>query len=1013
MKLKPMFLFSALSAAVFSQAAPLVVCDFEDFEVGDVVTMWNKFGDAGTSTATVEVDPANSNNKVLHVKLKDWNTYPELLLPGGLAGSQVTEQYQFIEFDFYRASADENDYKQMWVLVGDNEVYNDDGYPHQGDKAKWQHRAYTMNAVPAGNTSDKLHVGIHCDKSDYYIDNVVLKSWNDDFPDGVINICTDNTDKNYATYASPLYVPAGQELKIITSRYTELTANAAGQGTISLYCGGERTFLGTKDGASYPDWSGFSGKVAVYPYTDVKGGCGFYGLILNSGGKTFNPEDIEGSLKSINQQLINNEVIVYDGATLATPKGNRGVRIGTLNTLAGSRLCGSLNNGTNAGYYVVGASDLDAVIAGRIAPLDKNGAPSTSSAVSIVKEGKGTYRITGNDNLVTGAIRVLDGKVMLNNDAEAAAAQGLSGAIGALGADKPGVYVFSTGTLGGYGHCASVIDLYGHLEPGDGSIGAFAVADYQSGSPVDIWLRPTARLHFEIAGAQDYDRLTVSGAVTYRNIGEDFQASDLTPIIHIEPSKGCTLEVGDEFTLISASSKSGDWQYRIQYPQSYTWEVKEVVEDGAYRLVATVTSLDYSGQGDEIIENPNDNPGTGDDDDDDDDGFDETTDKTPLRTYAQKLGKRIGVTAPCWSYDLNNYSNSQTALIGKEFNSVVSENGMKFENTQPSRGSFDWTLGDRLVRLAQHYDCEVRGHTFAWHKQVAGWVTSNGEKNSNNFSREELLEILKAHIFAVAGHYKNTVGEWDVVNECLSDNQTAIRTNPNAYDLRPSVWYTGIGEDFIDSAFVWAHQAAPDCKLYLTDYGAEFKGVAKTEALFNLAKRLQDSNIPIHGVGLQCHFDAGHVDAAKLALTIESYAPLGLECIITELDLGTSGTSEADYKQQAKDYAAVARVWLAHDNCPTMMIWGLSDGDSWRQSHPLLFDGTTRKPAYYSVHRVLRKAVGTDGIADAVQQTDAEAIGVEYYNLQGIRLASPQPGIVIKLTRYADCTSAAEKLLVK
>ena len=35
-----------------------------------------------------------------------------------------------------------------------------------------------------------------------------------------------------------------------------------------------------------------------------------------------------------------------------------------------------------------------------------------------------------------------------------------------------------------------------------------------------------------------------------------------------------------------------------------------------------------------------------------------------------------------------------------------------------------------------------------------------------------------------------------------------------------SVWYSGFGgEDYIDSAFVWAHQADPDALLFYNDYG--------------------------------------------------------------------------------------------------------------------------------------------------------------------------------------------------
>ena len=152
------------------------------------------------------------------------------------------------------------------------------------------------------------------------------------------------------------------------------------------------------------------------------------------------------------------------------------------------------------------------------------------------------------------------------------------------------------------------------------------------------------------------------------------------------------------------------------------------------------------------------------------------------------------------------------------------------------------------------------------------------------------MQILENHITNVVKHFKGKVSEWDVVNECLDDDQTTIRSNPDGYDLRTSVWTRAIGEDFIDSAFVYAHRADPDVLLYLNDYGVELQGKAKSMAFYNLAMRLKKSGIPIDGVGLQCHFSIGDVDSVKLDNTIRKFAEAGLKCIITELDMITVQT---------------------------------------------------------------------------------------------------------------------------
>lgn len=59
---------AALTAGSLS-AAPLTVCDFENYDIGTKWTLWHS---GGSSTATVETDPVNPANKVLHIVLKEW-----------------------------------------------------------------------------------------------------------------------------------------------------------------------------------------------------------------------------------------------------------------------------------------------------------------------------------------------------------------------------------------------------------------------------------------------------------------------------------------------------------------------------------------------------------------------------------------------------------------------------------------------------------------------------------------------------------------------------------------------------------------------------------------------------------------------------------------------------------------------------------------------------------------------------------------------------------------------------
>ena len=1003
-----------------------VVYDFEDFEIGHTFTLWNVYGGVPDgSSAVVETDPANPSNKVLHVIIKGWNTFVELTLPDDLAGHKLTDNVKQVELSLYRPSTDANDYKQFHVYLGSERLYIDDGYPYQGDKGQWQSRAYALNAVAeAADTETRLHLGIHNDDSEYYIDNITLKSEYDDFivaeANTVVDICEKNTSSTYKLYETPILVNEGNTFTLKSARYSYWNSRVVGNGTLKLMAGGERTFLGNTS-KSYPDWTRFSGTLHIYPYKEVEGSCGFYGMIWMHNGKTFLADDAITSADEgkANNCLANAALVLHEGATLAAESGTRGMRIGQLDTEAGSRIQGYYkSNSSSHSYYLVGGSNNDAIMAGRIAPNGDN----VDMKVGIIKEGKATLRITGNDNLITGGLTVMQGSVMVNNNAVEAAASKKTGAIGyQKDANAPGVVVRKKGCLGGTGSIGTNVDVYGTLAPGDGSIATLTIADYAKGKKPNLIVRPTAKIKIEVDGAGGssitHDKVIVGGNVVYYNIDESFAETDKMPQIHIILKEGATLKTGDQLTLVESAGRSalngGQWQFEIRYPQAYTWEVEETTDaEGKYTLKVRVVSEDYSGQGEAGYE-----------DDDEDNGNEdipqldieaEMAYNTPLRTYAEKKNKFVGTCVPVWGINVDDDNDAKTKLIAEQFNMVVCENEMKFDATEPSQGEFDYYHGDRLVNFANRHGMRVRGHALVWHSQVPGWLTSDGNKNSFNRSREELLAIMKNHIENVVGHWKGKVAEWDVCNEVLSDDQSAVRTDPNAYTLRPSVWQS-IGEDFLDSAFVWAHRADPDAVLILNDYGVEFKGKAKAEAFYNLAKKLKERGVPIHGVGLQSHLDVGAIEVRNMEANIKRYNDLGLKCVITELDLGCD-KNDYNFIQQARDYYSISRLAMLADNCNELMIWGLDDGITWRKDrNPLLYDSQLNaKPAYYGAHAALRQTAETSAIIDmeAMPETKpGKVVAIEYYNMQGQRMAQPADStLYIEVVRYDNGMVKARKL---
>ena len=817
-------------------------------------------------------------------------------------------------------------------------------------------------------------------------------------PHDTIDISGNNTSSSYITYEKNIILREGKTLDVLMARYAYFNSNIKGKGTLCLYAGGERCYLGTAKGATYPDWTGFTGYVHIYPFEKNSPSAGFFGIVMAHGGKTFSVEDVEGCLKSgkVNIMMENNKVTLHEGATIACEGGNRGFRFGEMQMEKGSILQGYMKKGTYHSYFLLGCLDTDATLAGTIAP------PSYSDQhkVGIVKEGKGTYSITGNDNFISGALRVLDGRVLVMNDREEAQKKKLRGATGAMTSDQDAVaIVMQQAVLGGNGNIAGTVDNYGIIEPGDSKTGTLVLKNYAENKKANLFVHPNSVLRFKVDGKEKFDQLQVDGDVKYYNTQQDFTQSDKMPVIEIAVDDDAVLNVGDEFCLMEAAAKNsqnGNWMFELKTPARFTWELVESEGEDGYKLLARVTSLENGTP---------DNPDKPDNPDVTqqmgpyyDDGIDDATDKTSLRTYAEKNGKCIGTAISTWKNDITNESLSETKAVGTQFNMIVAENEMKFDALEPSRNQFSYGGADNIVNFASRHQMTVRGHCLVWHNQLPQWVSSDGKKNDKEWSREEALEIMKNHIFKVMAHFKGKVKEWDVVNECLDDDQTAVRTNPEAYELRTTVWSRAIGEDYIDSAFVYAHQADPNALLFLNDYDVELQGKAKSAAFYNLALRLKNSDIPIHGVGLQCHFSIGDVDSVKLENTIRRFNEIGLQCIITELDMGIPSTSDADLTEQARNYRVLTDIMLNNENCTNMVIWGLKDNNSWRDhSYPLLYNsGMQPKPAYYAVRSALRHRALTTG--DIETNTVNMNVGSgQMYDLWGRRIiGQPKaPGIYI------------------
>jgi endo-1,4-beta-xylanase len=296
-------------------------------------------------------------------------------------------------------------------------------------------------------------------------------------------------------------------------------------------------------------------------------------------------------------------------------------------------------------------------------------------------------------------------------------------------------------------------------------------------------------------------------------------------------------------------------------------------------------------------------------------------------------------------------------IIKAQFNSITPENILKWESVHPLPNEYAFEASDQFIKFGEENKMFIIGHTLIWHQQTPKWVFEDDE--GNTIDRDTLLERMRSHIHTVVGRYKGKIHGWDVVNEAVNNDGTMLE----------SPWMKIIGEDYVMKAFQFAHEADPNAELYYNDYGLACE--SKRAGAIALIRKLQANGIPMTAIGLQEHNTLEWPPIQQVEDTIISFAELGLQVHITELDVDVLPTawqyqntelsteifnSLNPYSEElpasidqalTKRYTELFEMYLKHHQViDRVTLWGVTDRNSWlnyipikgRTNYPLLFD---------------------------------------------------------------------------
>ena len=315
-----------------------------------------------------------------------------------------------------------------------------------------------------------------------------------------------------------------------------------------------------------------------------------------------------------------------------------------------------------------------------------------------------------------------------------------------------------------------------------------------------------------------------------------------------------------------------------------------------------------------------------------------------------KDAAKIPIGAAVDSYRLQDNPEYRSLVI-QQFNSIVAEWQMKMSPVFIEPNSYEWVHFDYLVNFAIENNISIHGHALLWHESTPLWV------ENFNGTDAEFEQLIKTYIQTVVSRYKGKIATWDVVNEAFDGPK-----------YRDTVFYRRLGEDYIQKAFQWAHQADPDAKLYYNDYSMT-SYTEKIDFIIQEIGLMVNDSVPIHGIGIQEHITSNSPNIGLMNESLHKWNQLGLEIRVSELDIQMNEnqrlrvlTQKAAVDQKQRYYKVIS-LYLTCPKLTGITLWGVSDAYSWipdfvgHPDWPLLFDENLKpKPAAEGFLNALKDA---------------------------------------------------------
>jgi GH35 family endo-1,4-beta-xylanase len=242
------------------------------------------------------------------------------------------------------------------------------------------------------------------------------------------------------------------------------------------------------------------------------------------------------------------------------------------------------------------------------------------------------------------------------------------------------------------------------------------------------------------------------------------------------------------------------------------------------------------------------------------------------------------------------------SIIASSFNRVTIENDLKWPELEAKRQRALDT-----VKWLHDAGVAVRGHNLLW----PAWKYLPKDLQAMQEKPDVLRKRILDHVREEVGAFKGQLAEWDVVNEPV--------TNTDVQRV--------LGNGILADAFKVAHEADPQARLFINDYGILSHGGTDTEHMdgyFRTIRELLDAKAPVQGIGMQGHFNEQLTSLPRVWEILNRFGALGLPIEITEHDINVWDEEVmADY---TRDFMTAV---FAHPATSGFITWGFWEKRHW------------------------------------------------------------------------------------